>query len=133
MNSKGSERPTIFLIEEDDDTRPLLRESLEREGYRVLLAVDEKDAMDRVSGGLMDVDLVLINLVNKTADVVLEVGKRICEHAKFDGHTPLVIVAEKYGQDVEGTDVNVGENEWITYLEDPDQLQNLLARLLPRS
>jgi CheY-like chemotaxis protein len=133
MNGKGAERPTIFLIEEDDDTRPLLRESLEREGYRVLLAVDEKDAMDRVGGGLIDVDLVLINLVDKTADEVVEIGKRICEHGKFDGHTPLVIVAEQYGKDVEGTNVNVGDNDWITYLEDPDQLQHLLARLLPRS
>jgi CheY-like chemotaxis protein len=133
MNRKNAERPTIFLIEEDDDTRPLLRESLEREGYRVLLAVDEKDAIDRVGGGQMDVDLVLINLVGKTADEVLEIGKRICKHAKLDGHTPLVIVAEKYGKALEGTNVNVSENDWITYLEDPDQLQNLLARLLPHS
>lgn len=133
MSMKGAERPTIFLIEEDDDTRPLMRECLERAGYRVLLAIDEKDAMDRVGGGQIDVDLVLINLVGETTDEVLEIGKRICEHAKFDGHTPLVIMAEKYGKDLEGTNVNVSENDWITYLEDPDQLQNLLARLLPRS
>lgn len=133
MNRKSDERATIFLIEEDDDTRPLMRENLEREGYRVLLAVDEEDAMQRVGDGQMDVDLVLINLVDKTPDNVLKLGKRICEHAKFDGNTPLVIVAEKYGNDVEGTDVNVSDNDWITYLEDPDQLGNLLARLLPRS
>jgi CheY-like chemotaxis protein len=132
MNRKSAERLTIFLIEEDDDTRPIMRHNLEREGYRVLLAVDEKDAMDRVGGGQIDVDLVLINLVNKTTDEMLEIGKRVCEHAKFDGHTPLVIMAEKFGKDVEGTNVNVSENDWITYLEDPDQLQNLLARLLPR-
>jgi hypothetical protein len=39
-------------------------------------------------------------------------------------------MAEKYGADMEGTDVNVSDNDWITYLEDHDQLQNLLARLL---
>ncbi|MDT5061442.1 MAG: hypothetical protein QOH63_1901 [Acidobacteriota bacterium] len=130
---ESNDRPTIFLIEEDDDTRPLMKQNLERLGYQVLLALDEEDAMQRVGGGQIDVDLVLINLVGKTANEVLEIGKRICKHAKFDGHTPLVIVAEKYGKDVEGTNVNVGENDWITYLEDPDQLQNLLARLLPRS
>ncbi|MDT4954452.1 MAG: hypothetical protein QOJ02_2590 [Acidobacteriota bacterium] len=129
MESK--DRPTIFLIEEDDDTRPLMKQNLERLGYQVLLALDEEDAMQRVGGGQIDVNLVLINLVGKTANEVLEIGKRICKHAKFDGHIPLVIVAEKYGKDVEGTNVNVGENDWITYLEDPDQLQNLLARLLP--
>jgi CheY-like chemotaxis protein len=128
---QGNDRLSIFLIEEDNDTRPLLKQNLERLGYQVLLALDEEDAMQRVGGGQIDVDLVLINLVDKTTDEVLKIGKRICKQAKFDGHTPLVIVAEKFGKDVEGTNVNVGENDWITYLEDPDQLQNLLARLLP--
>lgn len=132
MSRKNNIRPIIFLIEEDDDTRQLIRENLRREGYQVLLAVDEEDAMQRVSEGQMNVDLVLINLVDKPVNEVLEIGKRICEHAKFDGHTPLVIMAEKYGRDVEGTDVNVAGNDWITYLEDPEQLPNLLDRLLPR-
>jgi CheY-like chemotaxis protein len=132
MNRKGAERPAIFLIEEDDDIRSLMRENIEREGYRVLLAVDEKDAMERVGSKEMDVDLVLINLVNRTADEVLEIGKRIREYAKLDGHIPLVIVAENYGKALEGTNVNTSKNDWITYLEEPDQLKNLLARLLPR-
>lgn len=130
MSEQGEDRPTIFLIEEDDDTRPLMRENLVRAGYQVLLAVDEEDALQRVGGGRVNVDLVLINLVGRTTDEVLKVGRRICEHAKFDGRTPLVIMAEKYGKDLEGTDVNVGENDWITYLEEPNQLENLLQRLL---
>jgi hypothetical protein len=31
---------------------------------------------------------------------------------------------------LEGTDARVGDNEWITDLEDGEQLQALLARLL---
>lgn len=130
MSEQGEDRPTIFLIEEDDDTRPLMRENLVRAGYQVLLAVDEEDALQRVGGRQVNADLVLINLVGRTTDEVLKVGRRICEHAKFDGRTPLVIMAEKYGKDLEGTDVNVGENDWITYLEEPNQLENLLQRLL---
>ena len=39
-------------------------------------------------------------------------------------------MAEKYGKDLEGTDENVGGNDWIFYLgEEPDQLHNLLHRL----
>src|SRR5918993_4260291 len=41
----------IFLVEEDEDTRILLKMNLERDGYRVLLALDEGDARDRVAGG----------------------------------------------------------------------------------
>jgi hypothetical protein len=40
------------------------------------------------------------------------------------------VLAEKYGADVEGTNVNVIGNDWITYLEDRAQLNDLLAHLL---
>ena len=124
-------RATIFLIEEDDETRRLLVANLKRQGYRVLLAVDEEDARDRVSGGRLRADLVLVNLVGKPPSEVLEIGRRIRSCAELRGGTPLVVMAEKYGPDLEGTDVQAGENDWITYPEDGEQLERLLARLTP--
>ncbi len=38
---------TIFLVEEDNDGRPALRENLKNNGYNVTLAIDEEDALDR--------------------------------------------------------------------------------------
>lgn len=121
---------TIFLIEEDDDTRPILKHNLQIDGYRVLLALDEEDAFERVDGNGVYADLVLINLVGKSIEDALGVGRRIRERAKYDGRTPLVVMAEKFGPDMEGKDVNVSDNDWITYPEDHDQLKNLLRRLL---
>ena len=112
---------TIFLIEEDDDTRPILKKNLQLDGYRVLLALDEEDACGRVGGGGSHADLVLINLVGRSAEEVLSAGRRIREHGEYDGRTPLVVMAEKYGAELEGTDVNVGGNDWITYPEDHEQ------------
>jgi DNA-binding response OmpR family regulator len=129
MNDEQGKQPTIFLIEEDDETRPILKGNLKTYGYRVLLALDEEDARERLDGALVQADLLLLNLVGKTTDEVLQVGRRLREHAKYDGHTPLVVMAEKFGKDVEGTDVNMGGNDWVTYLEDPGQLRNLLHRL----
>ena len=126
-------RRTIFLVEEDDDTRPILKHNLQTDGYRVLLALDEEDALERVSGNGAPADLVLVNLVDKSLEEVLAAGRRIRTQAKYAGHTPLVVMADKYGADLEGTDVNVGSNDWITYLEDHEQLKNLLAKLLKNS
>lgn len=131
MTNDNGQQPCILLVEEDDDTRDLLKKNLRRYGYRVSLALDEEDALDRVGGGRVKADLVLINLVGKPPGKVLDIGRRIREHARYDGHTPLVVIAEKYGPDLEGTDVNVTGNDWITYLEDPNQLRNLLAQLVP--
>jgi PleD family two-component response regulator len=74
--------------------------------------------------------LILVDVVRISPEDALSIGRRIRDRAKRNGHTPLVVMAEKYGTDVEGTDVNVGGNDWITYLEDPGQLKNLLARLV---
>lgn len=131
MDSKQGNQPTIFLLEEDDETRKPLVKNLRRDGYRVIVAIDEEDALERVGGGYVHADLVLVNLVGKTADEVLSIGRRVRKHAKYDGNTPLVVMPEKYSKDVEGTDVNVEGNDWIHYLgEEPDQLKNLLARLI---
>ena len=130
MGTGQGKQPTIFLIEEDDETRAVLKHSLTRHGYRLFIAIDEEDALDRVSNGRISVDLVLINVVGKSMEEHLQLGRRIREQANLDGNTPVVIMAEKYGKDLEGTDENVGGNDWIFYLgEEPEQLQNLLRRL----
>jgi DNA-binding response OmpR family regulator len=132
MSDMQDKQPTVFLIEEDDETRRPLVNNLRRYGYRVIVAVNEEDALERVGGGGVDADLVLVNLIGKSAGEVLSLGRRVREHAKYNGHTPLVVMPEKYGKDVEGTEVNVEGNDWILYLgEEVDQLRNLLARILP--
>ena len=132
MNTGEVKQPTIFLIEEDEETRRPLVNNLRSYGYRVIVAVDGEDALERVGGGHVRADLVLVNLIGKSAEEVLSLGRRVREHVKYDGHTPLVVMPEKYGKDVEGKNVKAGGNDWVLYLgEKPDQLRKLLARLLP--
>ena len=131
MCAERSKQPTIFLVEEDEVTRRPLVSNLRGYGYRVVVAVDEEDALERVGGGGVDADLVLVNLIGKSAEEVLSVGRRVREYAKHNGHTPLVVMPEKYDRALEDTEVNVEGNDWVFYLgEEPDQLKNLLARLL---
>jgi DNA-binding response OmpR family regulator len=130
MNNASNAAPIILLVEEDDDTRPILKHNLINDGFHVRLALDEEDALDRVGGENLHADLILINLIKKSPEEVLSVGRRIREHAKFDGPTPLVVLADKYSKEQEGTDVNIAGNDWITYLEEHDQLTKLLRYLL---
>ncbi len=126
-------RPTIFLVEEDDDARPSLTANLRKQGYRLLVAAGLEDAREWVSVGNIHADLVLLNLVRKTPEEVVRLGRELRDHAKYDGDTPLVVMPEKVAKELEGTDVNVSGNEWICYYEDGEQLQRLLARLLNKS
>lgn len=132
MNVEQGKRPTIFLIEEDEVTRRPLVSNLRGYGYRVIAAVDEEDALERVGGGGVPADLVLVNLIGMTAEEVLGIGRRVRERARYDGHTPLVVMPERYSKELEDTEVNVGGNDWVFYLgEEPDRLRELLRRLLP--
>ncbi|MCA1567923.1 MAG: hypothetical protein LC803_20200 [Acidobacteria bacterium] len=116
----------------DDDARPSLTANLRKQGYRVLVAADLEDAHEWVSGeSPIHADLVLINLVRKTPEESVRLGCELREHAKYDGHTSLVVMPEKVPRELEGTDVKVGRNDWVCYYdEDSSQLQTLLARLL---
>lgn len=131
MKNEQRTQPTIFLLEEDDETRSALVRNLRKDGYHVIVALDEEDALERVGDGHTHADLVLVNLVRKPLEEALRIGRSVREHAKYDSETPLVVMPEKYDKDVEGTDVNIEGNDWIHYLgEEPGQLKNLLARLI---
>ena len=131
-NLRRQARPTIFLVEEDDDARPSLTANLRKQGYRVLVAAGLEDAHEWVSGeSPIQADLVLINLVGKTPEESVWLGRELRDHAKYDGHTPLVVMPEKVPRALKGTDVNVSGNDWICYYDDDTpQLRTLLARLL---
>jgi DNA-binding response OmpR family regulator len=134
-NMQKKARPTIFLIEEDDDARPSLTANLRKHGYRLLVAADLEDAHEWVSvEGTIHADLVLMNLVRKTPEEAVRLGRELRNHARYDGHTPLVVMPENVPRELEGQNVNVSGNDWICYYDDDsNQLHTLLARLLTKS
>jgi len=124
-------RPTIFVVEEDNNARHVLTKNLRQFGYRLLVAAAVEDAVEWVSGrDYIHADLLLIDLIGKLPEEALTVGQRLRAQAKYDSETPLVVMPEKVAKEVEGTDVNVTANDWICYYQDADQLQQLLFRLL---
>ena len=131
MNEKKDAPPTILMIELDDETRPLLKQNLRNWGYHVLVALEEEDAISLARGLRDGSSLILIDQVDLPIDEVINMGQRICQGAELPKRTPIVVMAERYGEDMEGKDIQVGEREYVTYLEDGEQLMNLLHRLCP--
>jgi DNA-binding response OmpR family regulator len=119
------------MIELDDDTRPILKKNLYNWGYRVIVALEEEDAIALARGWRDRPHLILLNQVKLTIDEFINMGRRIRQGSELPSSTPIVVMAERYGEDMEGKDVKVGESEYVTYLEDGEQLMNLLHRLCP--
>jgi DNA-binding response OmpR family regulator len=123
--------PTILLVEEDDEVRPLLSQNLRNQGYHVVVALNEADAIERTKGGSFCPDLILLNQVGRSIQEYIVMGQRICQSAGIGNQTPIIVMAEQYGADMEGKDVQVDETEYVTFLEDGEQLMALLHRLCP--
>lgn len=129
MSEKQNTQASILLLEQDDEVRPFMITNLRNAGYHVIVALDEEGAIERTIGGRKSADMILINQVRLSIEEFLNMGRRIRQAAGLPSHTPIVVIAEKYGEDMEGSDVKVGESEYVTYPEDAEQLMNLLHRL----
>jgi CheY-like chemotaxis protein len=121
--------PLIFYVEDDNDTRRVMLMMLKRYGYRVITDPDEESALGRIDNRALSFDLLLLDLGMPPADALAAAG-RIREAATLDAQTPAVVIAYKYGAEMDGQDVEDCENCWVTYLEDGEQLERLLGRLL---
>ena len=130
MPETTNHRPTILLVEEDNHARSSLTKSLRGLGYRLLVAADVQDAFEWMSGTTyIHADLLLINLLDKPSEEALTIARRLREHSKYDGHTPIVVMPEHIPENLQGTDEKVNDLEWVCHYEDVDQLTRLLARL----
>ena len=96
MHETTNSSPTIFFLEEDNHARPFVTKSLPKLGYHLLVSADLEDAFEWTSGtGHIHADLILVNLLDKLPEEALTIGRRLREHSKYDGHTPLVILPER--------------------------------------
>ena len=127
--SKINKQSAILLVESDDDMRRLLTQNLRSKGYRVIVTLNEEDAIERMEGKSDRLDLILLNQVGRSVNEYSNMGRRIHQSLTLLGSIPIVVMAEQYGADMEGRDVKVGDNEYVTYLEDGQQLLDLLHDL----
>lgn len=79
MDSGRSKQPTTSLVENDEMRGPPVRH-LWAHGCRVLVAIDEEDALENRRVGGADADLILVNLFGSTS-AMSPTGCGISRHA----------------------------------------------------
>lgn len=122
--------PTILLLEEDDDTRALLVENLNRQNYHVLVVVNKENVIDWIQNLVKAPDVFLINQVKISLEEYLVLTRDFYSQTILLSNTPTIILAERYSDDLAGTEKQVDDNIFIVYLENVQQLFDLLERLL---
>ena len=129
MESENGASPMVMVVEDFEDNRFMMRRLLEMSGYRVLEAINGEEAVElaqRERPQLILMDLSLPQLDGLAAT------RRIREHAELQD-VPIVAVSAHDTADFHADALAAGCNDYVTKPIDFDQLEALLARLLPKS
>jgi len=125
MNKLSNTNPIILVVEDVHETRDGIEKLLKADGYRVVVARDERDAIESAHRNWPD--LILLSLAGKPHGVIAT-ARRIRELAKMGENVPVVVF---YVEEIaEGEEVAIGQNVHLTRPDNFDQLRSQLARLL---
>jgi CheY-like chemotaxis protein len=118
---------TVLVVDDYDDTRLMMRQVLEGQGYRVIEALTGIEAVklagrERPDLILMDINLPLIDGVNAT--------RRIREIEEMS-NVPIVAVSAYDSPDLRDSAITAGCVEYLLKPFDTAQLGSLVNRLLP--
>jgi CheY-like chemotaxis protein len=122
----------ILYVEDDDATRPVIQHFLRKIGYLVAIEVSEENALHRAGFNSIEVDLILVDL-NMPTEEALAAGRRIRRAVGRGMAVPLVVIADRSDPGNSDLDSNVPGNDWITYMDDSEQLKRLLKLALSNS
>lgn len=75
------------------------------------------------------VKLILINQ-RMVSDDALAAGRRIREHVNVSNSAPVIVLPFEFRKELEGTDENMGGQDYKSYMTSEQQLEDLLAGLL---
>ena len=112
--------PRVLVVEDELPMRTVLRDCLERHGYRVLLAADGASALDKALEE--NPDLIVLDIMMPKLD-----GLAVCaELRRLGRRTPVLFLTAKgsVGDRVIGLDAGADD-----YLVKPFSREELLARL----
>ena len=121
--------PTILFLEDDEEVRDELSLLLGSNGYQILMAEDESEAVAVLDHASEKVDLILVNQ-KMTSEEALAIGRRLRKHPRAGESAPVVVLPLEFDHNLEGTNVKVGCDDYKAFINNSEQLQEFLVQLL---
>jgi CheY-like chemotaxis protein len=116
----------VILVANDvEETRDGIEQLLSSDGYKVVAARDEDDAVSRARQRMPD--LILVSLDGHPLEVIASAA-RIRQRARLGERIPVVLFCLPIVD--EGDEVAIGRNVYVTRPDNFDQLRAFIGRLL---
>jgi two-component system, OmpR family, response regulator MprA len=125
MTKDNYTSPLILVVEDVHETRDGIEKLLTADGYHVVVARHERDAIETAER--LRPDLILVSLAGLPREVIFS-ARNIREGAQLGEQVPVVVFC--IDEIAEGDEVAIGQNVHVTRPDNFNQLRSLLARLL---
>lgn len=116
--------PTVLLVEDTDDTRSVIRATLERQGYRVVEARDGAEAVASVRQGCPDLILMDLNMPEMDGLAAAEHVRRCRERCAV---VPIIAITAYDTYGMKEAALKAGCDEYLTKPLDFDRLEKLVS------
>jgi DNA-binding response OmpR family regulator len=110
---------TILVVEDEPKLLGVVRDYLERDGYRVLTAADGREALDRFRSSRPD--LIVLDLMLPEMD-----GMEVCRRIRRDSDVPIIMLTARAEEVDELLGLELGADDYVTK---PFSPRMLLARV----
>ncbi|MGD9796856.1 MAG: response regulator [Acidimicrobiia bacterium] len=119
MSPSSERRTSILVVEDEESFVEALVVGLEREGFRVHVARDGAEALERFA--LVEPDLVLLDLMLPRIS-----GVDVCRQIRATSTVPIIMVTAKSSEIDTVVGLEVGADDYVTK---PYRLRELVARM----
>lgn len=121
-----SEQTKVLIVDDDSDTRDIIRLSLNTEAYRITEARTGNEALERVMTHDPDIIILDIMLPEKSGTEVC----RILKESTVTAHIPIIMLTAKQTIDDKIEGLNIGADDYLVKPFDPMELEARLKALL---
>jgi two-component system response regulator RegX3 len=112
-------QPTVFVVEDEASFVEALQIGLSREGFRVEVATDGAEAIERFP--LIKPDIVLLDVMLPRIS-----GIDVCRQIRAQSSVPIIMVTAKSGEIDTVVGLEVGADDYVTK---PYRIRELIARI----
>ncbi len=115
----------ILVVDDEARIREVVQYALEREGYRVSLAGDGREALELASR--IAVDLVVLDIMLPEVD-----GLEVCRKLRADGRTPVLFLSARSEELDRVVGLELGGDDYLTKPFSPRELVARVRAVLRR-
>lgn len=117
---------TILVVDDEPRIRDVVQYALEREGFRVLLAADGNEALERMQGA--DVDLVVLDILMPELD-----GLSVCRAIRKHSTVPIIFLSSRAEEVDRILGLELGGDDYVTKPFSPRELAIRVKTVLRRT